>query len=464
MSSEIQLLSESVVRKIAAGEVIERPASVVKELVENSIDAEARRVIVEIGAGGQQFISVADDGRGMTRRDAELSTERHATSKMHSAGDLFGIDTLGFRGEALASIAAVSRLIIETRHRDDEAGTRLVIEGGVRRELAPAARDPGTTVRARSLFFNTPARRKFLRHVDTEARYITQALSQLAAAHPEVAFQLKHQERQVLNLRPAERVDRTGELLGAPPDELLVSDWETSGLSVHVILCPPALCKRSRGKQFLIVRGRAIYSRALSSAVYAGYGGLLPHNTHPAYVLWLDVDPRQVDVNVHPTKREVRFADERGVGESVQHAVRQAMNMPEVPAFAAGPWPEKHARVEPVAGEALGAFHTSPGGESPAGDSQPGPQADQLKLSMLAPSTASATPLSEAGSAIAEEAMAHLRASRSMWQLHNKYLLAPIPDGLALIDQHVAHERIRYEEVIDCLKAEGGRHSSCCYP
>ena len=309
------------------------------------------------------------------------------------------------------------------------------------------------------MFFNTPARRKFLRHIDTESRYITQALSQLAAAHPEVALQLKHQERQVLDLRPAERVDRAGELLGAPPDELLVSDWETSGLSIHVILCPPALCKRSRGKQFLIVRGRAIYSRALSSAVYAGYGGLLPHNAHPAYVLWLDLDPRQVDVNVHPTKREVRFADERGVGESVRHAVRQALNMPEVPAFAS-PWPETKRAREPVAGEALGSFHTSPAGGSPAGD----PEADQLELSMLAPSTPSATPLAEADSVIAEEAMGHLRASRSMWQLHNKYLLAAIPDGLALIDQHVAHERIRYEEIIDCLEAEGGTSQQLLLP
>ncbi|HIG16091.1 MAG TPA: DNA mismatch repair endonuclease MutL, partial [Candidatus Handelsmanbacteria bacterium] len=319
-SPRIHRLPESLVRKIAAGEVIERPASVIKELVENGLDAGARRIRIDVIDGGRQKMRVVDDGRGMDRMDVELSVERHATSKMSSPTDLFTIGTLGFRGEALASIAAVSRLAIETRTSSDDEGTRIVIEGGVRREFGATAHDVGTAVEVQNLFFNTPARRKFLRHSDTEMRYLTQAVVQLAAAYPDVAFRLTHGDREILDLVAGERRERAAELLNADADELL---WvEKSGgeedIRLEGFITPPGLCRRSRAKQFLIVRQRPIQSRPLVSSLYAGYGSLLPPNAHPQHVLWLDLDPRHLDVNVHPTKREVRFAREREVRQVVQ--------------------------------------------------------------------------------------------------------------------------------------------------
>lgn len=459
MPATIQLLPESVVQKIAAGEVIERPASVVKELVENSIDAGAETVHVEIAAGGRQSILVSDDGSGMTRRDAELCTERHATSKMRSPTDLFDLETLGFRGEALASIGAVSRLTLETRCEGDQGGTKITIEGGIRRAVSTIARDVGTAVYARSLFFNTPARRKFLRHVDTESRYITQTISQLAAGNPGVAFRLAHEDRSVLDWRRSDRMERAGELLGADPDDLLTAQSDTSGLSVQVILCPPALCRRTRGRQFLVVKRRPIFSRSLSSAVYAGYGGLLPHNCHPSYVLWLELDPRQIDVNVHPTKREVRFANEREVSGAIQQAVRQALEMPEFAPGVSSPWKPAAGSGHSTVADSGQAFQALP----PETEPHDGAGLEQLSLSILAPSSLSALPMGEGGTQDTET-LGHIRAAPFLWQLHHKYLVAPIPEGIALIDQHVAHERIRYEEVLKHLDAESGESQQLLIP
>ncbi|MFC1526716.1 DNA mismatch repair endonuclease MutL, partial [Candidatus Latescibacterota bacterium] len=332
--AKIQILSESMIRKIAAGEVIERPASVVKELVENALDAAARRVDITVREGGRQGITVSDDGSGIAREDVELCAERHATSKMRAPTDLFGIATLGFRGEALASIGAVSRLEIETRTAGNEEGTRLVIEGGVRRELAGIGRDLGTTVSVRNIFYNTPARRKFLRHVETEMRHITRAVVQLAASSPEVAFRLVHQDRELLHYLPAERQERAGELLGLDPEDLLGVEGQGEGMSVHGLVSTPGQCRRTRTRQYLMVQQRPVAAGSLSRALYSGYGGLLPHNAHPLYALWLEMDPRQVDVNVHPTKREVRIANERAVRELLQTAVREALDMPETARFA----------------------------------------------------------------------------------------------------------------------------------
>ena len=469
MPTTIRLLSESVVRKIAAGEVIERPASVVKELAENSIDAGAQTIHVEIAAGGRQSILVSDDGKGMTRQDAELCTERHATSKMSSPTDLFDIATLGFRGEALASIGAVSRMTLETRCEGDEGGTRISIEGGIRSNPSTIARDVGTAVWARSLFFNTPARRKFLRHMETESRYITQTVSQLAAANPAIAFRLAHEERSVLDLRRGDRQERAGDLLGADPEDLLAAQWEASGLSVQVVLCPPALLKRSRGRQYLIVKGRPIFSRPLSAAIYSGYGGLLPQGCHPSYVLWLELDPRQVDVNVHPTKREVRFANEREVSGAIQHAVAQALEMPEfTPGVTPLPWKPTAASGHSIAADSGAAdsgaadsgqtFQASPPESTPCASTG----MEQLSLTILAPSSPAAKQMGDSAEDVA--ALGHIRAAPFLWQLHNKYLVAPIPEGIALIDQHVAHERIRYEEVLGHLDSESAGSQQLLIP
>ncbi len=458
VKGRIHKLSENMIRKIAAGEVIERPASVAKELVENSLDAEAGRIHVEIVDGGRQGIRVSDDGHGMTRDDVDVCAERHATSKMRSPTDLFTIDTLGFRGEALASIGAVARMSIDTRTADVEEGTRLVIEGGIRRALTPVARDVGTTIEVRNLFFNTPARRKFLRHIETEARYVTQGIVSLAAAHPDVSFELIHVDRSEMQLLSGDRAQRAADLLNVEADSLLWVDGETGGVRVQGLVSPPSFCRRTRSKQYVVVRRRPVSSTPVQRGVYAGFGGLLPLHQHPMFVLWLDLDPRQLDVNVHPTKREVRFADDRVVREAVEMAVRAALEMPETTTYSAQPasatdWRSGDAKKPPAASTTGGAgqiadevWHPT-AAASVAFDDHP--QDLQISLDLVANGELrGAEPLAgETG----ERALVEARQSQKWWQFHDKYILLLVADGLLVIDQHAAHERVRFEEVLDAL-------------
>lgn len=459
--TRIQRLPESLVRKIAAGEVIERPASVLKELVENSLDAGARRVHIDVTDGGRQKIRVVDDGSGMSRADVELSVERHATSKMRSPTDLFTIGTLGFRGEALASIGAVSRLVIETRMAEDNEATRLVVEGGIQRELGATAHDVGTAVEVQNLFFNTPARRKFLRHTDTELRYLTQSIVQLAAAYPEVAFHLHHGERVILDLLPGERRERAAELLNATADELLwveMSGGEDDSVSVQGFVTPPGMCRRSRAKQYIIVRQRPIQSRPIGAAIYAGYGSLLPHSAHPQYVLWLDLDPRHLDVNVHPTKREVRFARENQVRQVVQDGIRSCLRVPEAPAFTTGTGTDAHDTGVQVA-DRPGPEAVPPPAVGFRGDQDT--DLEQMDLSLLP----ARQPAGEVLRGDAAGAAALTQARRTgVWQTHDKYILLPIRDGILIVDQHAAHERVRYEEVQDLLASEGAQSQQLLMP
>ena len=333
MASTIRVLDESLIGKIAAGEVVERPASVVKELVENSIDAGAAKIRVEIKAGGKQSIVVTDDGSGMNREDIALCVRRHATSKMASVADLFCIQTLGFRGEALASIGAVAHLAIESRAKEDEAGTRLVVEGGIEREMHSIGRARGTTIVVKNLFFNTPARRKFLRSVDAEARHVAQIIIHLAAGYPTLGFELEHQDRRVLNYAPVSRRERAAELLGVPVAKLLDLAHEEEGLKIEGVLAGPEHCGRSKGKQYLIVQGRPISSRLMASAIQRCFEGLLPEGHHPVFMLWIDMDPKKIDVNVHPTKREIRLANEGQVIAAIENSVRQSLRLPDVQSF-----------------------------------------------------------------------------------------------------------------------------------
>ena len=470
MSSTIHRLSENVIGKIAAGEVIERPASAVKELVENSLDAGAKRISVDIAAGGRQLIRVADDGVGMTEEDACLSVERHATSKMRNPSDLFSIDTLGFRGEALASIAAVSRLTIETFNGGEGGGTRVEVEGGIRTHLGSIARDTGTTVTARSLFFNTPARRKFLRHMDTEARYITHCVSQLAVAYPGVAFRVTHNDRLVLDLHSGDRAKRISQVVAVDRALLLhaatdVDAGAAGRISVEVLAGSPETCQRSRTRQYAIVRKRPVNHRKLNSAVYDAFGSLLPHNAHPVFALWLDVDSRTVDVNVHPTKKEVHFSSEGDLVKAVKSVVRQALDVPEASAFTAavridstGEKPAYRESGEPGHGRVL---------EAPAEPFAPGADLDldQLSLSLLPP--ARLEPADGEDKPLTQGEIDQLSASADsapMWQIHNKFIAASTSGGIAIVDQHVAHERIRFEEVLENLDREQGTSQQLLLP
>ena len=500
MTGRIHKLSENMIRKIAAGEVIERPASVVKELVENSLDAAATRVHVEIVEGGRQGIRVSDDGHGMSPEDVDVCAERHATSKMRSPTDLFTIETLGFRGEALASIGAVSRMSIDTRTSDTQQGTQLVIEGGIRRTFGSVARDIGTTIDVRNLFFNTPARRKFLRHVETEARYVTQGIVSLAAAHPKVAFHLTQQDRATIQLLPGDRTQRAAELLNLSGDDLLWVDQETDGVSVQGLISPPSLCRRTRSKQFVVVRQRPVTSSPVQRAVYSGFGGLLPQHQHPMFVLWIDLDPRQLDVNVHPTKREIRFADDRVVRTAVETAVRETLNVPEATVYSSqsasvGDWQSgsrgvegtKDATDDPTlqdraleAGaeridDRAAGLRGSAGdpdradsdrGDSDQGDSRVGwepstgtptafeEDAEELQIRLDLVSDVDLKAKSLVQDEDGKQWIQKARSSEKWWQIHDKYILLLVADGVLIIDHHAAHERVRFEEVLDALGQE----------
>jgi DNA mismatch repair protein MutL len=326
--SRIRVLSDHVANQIAAGEVVERPASVAKELVENSVDAGARRVEVDVEGGGRRLLRVADDGSGMTRDDAVLAFERHATSKISTAEDLERITTLGFRGEALASIASVARVELVTQAEDEREGTRVLVEGGRMRDVAPAARARGTTISVRDLFFNVPARRKFLRSEATESFHLTNLVTHYALAHPEIAFALTNNGREVLRAAPAADLrERAYQIFGA---EFLEGLLEVAGgragvARVRGYVSAPRERRTTRDAQYLFVNGRFVRDRLVARALSEGYRAVLPQGAYPAALLFLEVPPEEVDVNVHPAKTEVRFRRASAVADAVRDAVRGAL-------------------------------------------------------------------------------------------------------------------------------------------
>ena len=326
--SKIRLLPDHVANQIAAGEVVERPASVAKELVENAIDAGATFITIDVEAGGRRLLKVADDGEGMVRDDALLAFERHATSKIAKSEDLDSISTLGFRGEALASIASVARVELTTRTEDATAATRVVIEGGRMRDVKDAAHPRGTTIIVRDLFFNVPARRKFLRSEATESFHLTNLVTHYALAHPEIAFTLINNGREVLRAAAAlDLRERAYQIFGA---EFLDNLLEVAGGHPHVAqvsgyVSAPRDRRTSRDAQYLFVNGRFVRDRLIGRALSEGYRAILPHGVYPAALLFIDTPLEEVDVNVHPAKTEVRFRRSAAVADAVREAVRGAL-------------------------------------------------------------------------------------------------------------------------------------------
>ena len=326
--SKIRVLSDQLANQIAAGEVVERPASVAKELVENAIDAGARRLTIDVEAGGRRLLRVVDDGEGMTRDDAVLAFERHATSKISSASDLDAIATLGFRGEALASIASVARVELVTKTESATAATRVLIEGGRMRDVKDAAHPTGTTITVRDLFFNVPARRKFLRSEATESFHLTNLVTHYALAHPEIAFTLTNNGRETLRAAPAVDLrERAYQIFGA---EFLENLLEVGGGQMQVArvrgyVSAPRERRTSRDAQYLFINGRYVRDRLVGRALSDGYRAILPHGVYPAALLFLEVPLEEVDVNVHPAKTEVRFRRAAAVADSVREAVRAAL-------------------------------------------------------------------------------------------------------------------------------------------
>ncbi len=451
MPNKIHILPEDIANRIAAGEVVERPASVAKELIENSVDAGSDRILIEITAGGKESLRVSDNGGGMSRDDALLALERHATSKIQNLDDLKGLLTHGFRGEALPSIAAVSRLTLETRVAEAIEGTRVDVVGGRVRDVSAIGRGPGTTITLHGLFFNVPARRKFLKGVDTEFRHIVNAVTAMAMAYPEIGFDLKHNGRPVLQLPRAGFARRAERVFGVRYGKDAIGvESSASGIAVRGFVGKPETARKSGAQQVLIVNHRWVQHKAIAHAVYEGYGGLLPKGLAPSYCLCLSIDPGRVDVNVHPSKREVRFADERLIYATITRAVQQALRgedlIPELNDEAVAAMPE--GTQVSVAENPL-AYQPKVGGE---------PQM-ALPLTVRA-SQGGAGAAHDDVEAVAEEDMARV----SVWQLHSKYILAHIKNGLIAIDQQVAHQRILYERAIENMHARPATSQRMLFP
>jgi len=462
----IRVLPDELIDQIAAGEVIERPASVVKELIENSLDAGASRIEVDIERGGTGLIRVHDDGRGIESHELPLALARHATSKIASLDDLEAVSTLGFRGEALPSIGSVARMRILTRTAAADRGAEIAVEGGAVAAPRPAAHPAGTTIEVRDLFFNVPARRKFVKSDATELGHIARLLERLALSRFDVTFRLRHGTRVLLDVPSldgtASELDRLGQVLGADFAEGAVAVSHAAG---PVMLSGWAgLPTRSRAQpdqQFWFVNGRSVRDRLLMNAVRLAYRDVLYHGRYPAYVLYLTLDPRLVDVNAHPAKLEVRFRDSRQIHEFVFRALERALasTSPEAGAApaAAVPQPEEAAasasatfwRAGPGAGRTLPHGTTSTGQRTPVAASLPfHPRSrDPWAIAALIADAASEVADAQAPGLANEEQQP---LGTAIAQLHGVYILAQTSGGLVLVDMHAAHERVLYEK----LKAE----------
>ena len=468
----IRVLSDNVANKIAAGEVVERPASVVKELLENSLDAGSTNIRVEIENGGRRLIRIADDGCGMLRDDALLAFERHATSKLHDVKDLLSIATLGFRGEALPSIASVSRLLLETRSNDEQTGTRVEIAGGKILTCDEIARTGGTTIAVRDLFFNVPARKKFLRSEQTELAHVASLVTHYSLAHPDKTFELWNGGANLLHATPVATLrERVFQVFGSRllDDIIELADHRRTlqmpepdepprEFGLRGFVSRPQVQKNNRNSIFVFVNGRLIRDRLILHALSAAYHNLMPPACFPFALLFLEADCEEVDVNVHPSKTEVRFRHQSWVHDFVRDAIRdQLMQSRPAPSFSPMPQPQQAADLPysdftqtmqdapvyvmqppPLPAPRFDFGNTGiPVNEPPAAKSEP--------LKLRVPDTHGAFP---AGSIPLEGSMLRIGELRPLGQLHNSFIIAAGVDGLWIIDQHVAHERILFEQVL----------------
>jgi DNA mismatch repair protein MutL len=470
--SKIRVLADHVANQIAAGEVVERPASVAKELVENSIDAGAKRITIEIEAGGRRLLKVSDDGEGMVRDDAVLAFERHATSKIRVTEDLAAIGTLGFRGEALASIASVAKVELATCTEDAKAATRVTIDGGRMRDVKDAAHPRGTTIAVRDLFFNIPARRKFLRSEATETYHLTNLVTHYALAHPEIAFTFVNNGREVVRAAPAKDLrERAYQIFGGEfLDNLLEVNLGDAQLArVTGYVSAPRDRRTTRDSQYLFVNRRFVRDRMIGRALSEGYRSILPHGVYPAALLFIETPLEEVDVNVHPAKTEVRFRRQAAVADAVREAVRTALA-----SASYVPPPEPPRNLEPpkipepimTATAAVSSIAPQPRIEFTPPPPQPPPLPPpprapvepsgeeiardiEVMLQSVSKSVSSVAlpPLNSAEKLAREVTPESLNANiRPLGQLEESFIIATDDEGLLLIDQHVAHERVLFDK------------------
>ncbi|MCS7027415.1 MAG: DNA mismatch repair endonuclease MutL [Bacteroidia bacterium] len=475
MDSIIKLLSDDLINQIAAGEVVQRPASVVKELLENSIDAGATQIKIVVLDAGRTLIQVIDDGSGMSPIDATLCFERHATSKIRTVEDLFRLHTMGFRGEALASIAAVAQVELKTKRPNDEMGTQVIIHASKILKNEPISCPNGTSISVKNLFYNIPARRNFLKSDTVEFRHILEEAYRQALSHPDIAFALYHNHQEIFNLPRSNLLQRIANLFGKNYSAYLIPvEEESIGIALKGYIGKPDFAKKTRGEQFFFVNKRYIKDIYLNHAVISAYEEMLPKGSFPFYCLFITIDPKHVDVNIHPTKTEVKFDDDKMVYALMRSAVKNALNthnlQPEMD-FTSPSIPTQNTsslssqQDKPSSNQNLNVHKTylNPVEKQNIKNFQKLFQPFSLKNELSSSDILSTVATTEQ---FISQVTKYQQSQNQQhyWQLHKKYIFAQTPDGVMLIDQHAAHERILYETFYKSLTEQKGKIQSLLFP
>jgi DNA mismatch repair protein MutL len=457
MSDIIKLLPDHVANQIAAGEVIQRPASVVKELLENSIDAGSKAISLIIRDGGKTFIQVIDNGKGMSLTDARMCWERHATSKITAAEDIYTIKTMGFRGEALASIASVAQVELKTKKADDKLGTLILIEATEVKKQEAISFQQGTSITVKNLFFNIPARRNFLKSNPVESRHIIDEFTRIALANPQIEMSMFNNEDEVFVLKSGNHQQRISELFGVKMDEhILAVDEQTTIINVHGFVGKPEFSKKSRGEQFFFVNKRFIKEAYLNHAVVNSYENLITKDQFPFYVLYIEIDPAQIDVNIHPTKTEIKFEDERSIYQIIRAVTKKSLGQyHHVPNFE--PASEdtflnlsitsKQQSDERISSSKINPFKENNTFNKPATKNDWQQLFDVMKPKETVGTMSSFERKNEEQISFVEPQ----QQSKNIFQLHNIFIVSQIKNGIVLVDQQKAHERILYEKYLDAL-------------
>lgn len=476
MPDIIQLLPDSVANQIAAGEVIQRPASVVKELVENSIDAGSSDIKLIVKDAGRTLIQVVDNGSGMSETDARMCFERHATSKIKKADDLFSINTKGFRGEAMASIAAIAHVEMKTRKEKDELGTLIYIEGSEVKLQEPCQHPQGTGIQVKNLFYNVPARRNFLKSNQVEFRHIIEEFQRVALPHPEISFSLYHNENEIFRLDKGGFRQRIVGVFGNNFNERLVPvEEKTNIIQLSGFVGKPEFARKTRGEQYFFVNKRFIKSAYLNHAVQAAFEELIPGEHYPSYFLMMEVNPATIDINIHPTKTEIKFEDEKAIYAIIRSAIKQSLGKYHVAptldfdreASFDLPFDSNRQIKPPVIhfNANYNPFNT-PGSTQAASSDKNNvkhwerlyPQQSDFSAEVAAPVKKEEKFLPDWNKIIAES------EKKSCYQLHNTYILSPIKSGMIMIDQQRAHERVLYEHFISLLESREGTSQQLLFP
>jgi len=477
MSDIIRLLPDHVANQIAAGEVVQRPASVVKELMENAIDASAKAISLIIKDAGKTLVQVIDDGKGMSTTDARMAFERHATSKISTAQDLFNLATKGFRGEALASVAAIAHVSVKTRREEDDLGTQIDIEGSKVVSQEPVVTPMGTVISVRNLFYNVPARRKFLKSDSVELRNITNEFHRVAMAHPQIAFKFISNDTELFNLPPGTYRHRIVNIMGSRINDKLVPIKEhTELVNIHGYVGKPEFTRKTKGLQYFFANDRFIKHSYLHHAVVSAFEGLLPEKANPSYFLYLEVPPDSVDINIHPTKTEIKFEDEHSIYAIVRASVKHALGQFSIDAIDFQKDTELDLPYETIKTGAqaprievnhdFNPFKQESGSKSTHGNSnyrsKPTGSWEALYTGLEEKSS-----LTDEGSLQPDAETLFSKtesSSTNIFQLQRKFIISTLQSGLLVINQNRAHERVLYEQLLRQLTVQNGVSQQLLFP